>query len=234
LLKEKDVDCGRTIVQVDIRGLHLKRKRVLIVFYSFTQQTRLLVKKFVEGLEGEGIEVALERLEPVDPYEFPFKTNFSLATAMIRTFFSKRTTIHPVSEQCFMDWDYIVLAGPTWSYHPSGPVLDFLDRYGCRVCQGKTVIPFISCRSYWKLNYWTLKYYLKKHGAAVLEPIIFNHPIKEPWRFIGLILQLRGKMIRKENSWFRKHYPGYGHDKAQGASAMEQGKRVGRQLLKKD
>lgn len=213
----------------------MKRKRVLIVFYSFTQQTRLLLKKFVEGLESEGIEVTLERLEPVQPYAFPFKTNFSLATAMIRTFFSKRTKIHPVGEQCFRDWDCIVLAGPTWSYQPSGPMLDFLDRYGSQVCEGKTVIPFISCRSYWRLHYWTVKYYLKRYGARSAEPIIFNHPIKEPWRFIGLILQLRGKMVRKENSWFRKHYPEYGHNRAQGTSAMEEGKRIGRQLLlKKD
>lgn len=212
----------------------MKRKRVLIVFYSFTQQTRLLVKKFVEGLESEGIEVTLERLEPIDPYAFPFKSNLSLASAMIRTFFSKRIKIHPISEQCFGGWDYIVLAGPTWSYHPSGPILDFLDRYGSQVCEGKTVLPFISCRSYWRWHYWTVKYYLKRYGAKLAEPIVFNHPIKEPWRFIGLILQLRGKMIRKENSWFRKNYPGYGHNKSQGAIAIEQGKRVGQQLLKKD
>ena len=87
----------------------MKRKRVLIVFYSFTQQTRILLKKFAEGLEGEGIEVALERLEPVDPYAFPFKTNFRLAVAMVRTFFRQRTTIQPVSDICFQDWDCIVL-----------------------------------------------------------------------------------------------------------------------------
>jgi len=49
-----------------------------------------------------------------------------------------------------------------------------------------------------------------------------------------LILQLRGKMVRKENSWFRKHYPEYGHNRAQGTSAMEEGKRIGQLLLKKD
>jgi menaquinone-dependent protoporphyrinogen IX oxidase len=209
----------------------LKKKRVLIVFYSFTQQTRVLLKKFVEGLEGEGVEVALQRLQPVEPYPFPFKTNLSLAVAMVSTFFRQRNKIHPVSEICFEDWDCIVLAGPTWSYHPSGPILDFLDRYGQQVCSGKRVITFISCRSYWRLHYWTIKQRLIRYRAIPVEPIVFLHPTKEPWRFIGLILQLRGKMVRKEKSWFRKHYPGYGHNKEQGDAAMEKGKRVAKGLL---
>jgi hypothetical protein len=209
----------------------LKRKRVLIVFYSFTQQTRILLKKFVQGLEDEGVTVALERLEPVDPYAFPFRTNFSLARAMVTTFFRRRMKIQPVSARCFEEWDCIVLAGPTWSYHPSGPMLDFLDRYGRQVCAGKMVIPFISCRSYWRLHYWTVKHRLKKYSAQPAGPIVFDHPIREPWRFIGLFLQLRGKMVRKEKSWFRKHYPAYGHNKKQGDAAVEEGRQVARRLL---
>ena len=204
---------------------------MLIVFYSFTQQTRLLLQKFVEGLDGEGIEVVLERLEPVVSYSFPFKTNFSLAKAMIETFFRSRMTIQPVNEICFKDWDCIVLAGPTWSYYPSGPMLDFLDRYGKQVCAGKMVIPFISCRSYWRLHYWTVKKRLLRAGARPVRPIVFVHPIREPWRFIGLVLQLRGKMVRKKNSWFRKRYPAYGHNKTQGDEARAAGRQVALGLL---
>jgi hypothetical protein len=212
----------------------LGKKRVLIVFYSFTQQTRLLVKKFREGLEGEGVTVALHRLEPVNPYEFPFKKNITLATAMINTFFKRRMAIYPVNPECFREWDCIVLAGPTWSYHPSGPVLSFLDTYGESLCSGQKVIPLISCRSYWRIHFWSIRSCLKRFGAHVDKPIVFTHPIKEPWRLIGLVLQLRGKMMRRENSWFRKHYPGYGHNKAQGIEAMEKGRAMGRKLVLKN
>ncbi len=212
----------------------MRKKRVLIVYYSFTQQTRVLLRKFVEGLEGEGIDVSLEKLEPVEPYSFPFKTNFGLVAAMVMTFFRLRTAILPISSLCFEDWDCVVLAGPTWSYHPSGPILDFLDKYGRQVCGGKEVIPFISCRSYWRLHYWTVRYRLQRYDAKIAAPIVFNHPVREPWRFIGLILQLRGKMVRRENSLFRKHYPGYGHSKAQGAVAREEGRRVARRLLEEN
>lgn len=208
----------------------MKKNRVLIVYYSFTQQTRLLLKKFVAGLESEGAEVVLERLEPIEPYEFPFKTNYRLARAMVRTFFRHRTTIKPVTDTCFEQWDCVVLAGPTWSYHPSGPILDFIDRHGHEVCKGRRVIPFISCRSYWRIHYWSIKKQLKSMGADVVAPIVFLHPIKEPWRFIGLVLQLRGKMVSKGESWFRKYYPGYGHSREQGDEAMEEGIRVAREL----
>ena len=152
--------------------------------------------------------------------------------AMVMTFFKKRMTIQPVSEACYGSWDCIVLAGPTWSYHPSGPMLDFLDRFAQEVCGGTIVIPFISCRSYWQLNFSTLKKRLTVCGCKVWKPIVFMHPQKEPWRVIGLILQLRGKMMRRENSWFRKHYPGYGHSKEQGNAAFVAGKELAEQLLK--
>lgn len=149
---------------------------------------------------------------------------------MVETFFRKRMRILPISAQCTGPWDRIVLAGPTWSYHPSGPVLDFIDRFGRQVCGGKTIIPLISCRSYWRWHNRFLRERLQSIGAVVEEPIVFTHPIREPWRIIGLVLQLRGKMVRRENSWFRKHYPGYGHSKEQGIEAMQKGRETGEKL----
>ncbi len=209
------------------------KKRVLIIYYSFTQQTRILIKNFAAGIEEKGAEVVLERLEPVQPYEFPFKTDLRLASVMVRTFLRRRAEIHEISQACYGEWDRIVLAGPTWSYHPSGPVLDFLARFGEGVCRGKEVSVFISCRSYWRLHYWSLRIALKRFGSFPTAPIIYVHPIKEPYRLIGLILQLRGKMIRRENSWFRKHYPGYGHNKSQLEDAYQKGLSVGAEIISK-
>jgi hypothetical protein len=48
---------------------------------------------------------------------------------------------------------------------------------------------------------------------------------------MGLILQLRGKMVRKENSWFRKHYPGYGHNREQGVLALDLGRKLAKRIL---
>jgi len=204
------------------------KKRVLVVYYSYTQQTRILLKQFCAGLEEQGVEYDYERIESVNPYEFPFKTDLRLISVMIRTFFRGRKEIQPISEKCFGSWDYIVLAGPTWSYHPSGPILDFLDRYGESVLAGKKVLPFISCRSYWRVHYLSLKRLLEKVGARPLSPIVFEHPMKEPYRVMGLLLKLRGKIIQQD--WFRKHYESYGHSKAQRQEAFKCGVDFGKNI----
>ena len=211
----------------------MRKKRVLIIYYSFTGQTKLLLKKIIEGLESEGVEVTVQQLTPVSPYDFPFKSYFDLFKATIRTFFLLRSEIKPV-EQIYSDsWSRIILAGPTWSYHPSGPVLDFLDRYGAEL-RDQCVIPLISCRAYWRVHNWELKRCLKKNGAQVEPPIVFTHLIREPWRTMGLVLQLRGKMVRRENSWFRKFYPGYGHNREQAMMALETGQKLGRRILNEE
>jgi hypothetical protein len=205
------------------------KKRVLVIYYSFTQQTHLLLKKFCSGLENCGLDIQCERLQPVEPYEFPLKSDLRLASVMMKTFFRMRNEIKPVSEQCYKDWDYIVLAGPTWSYHPSGPMLDFMDRFGKSVLRGKKVIPFISCRSYWRIHHLTIKRMLIKCEALPMAPLVFQHPTKEPYRFIGLLLQLRGRVIR--GKWFRKHYAFYGHSKAQSEEAYHYGETLGKSMV---
>jgi len=190
-----------------------------------------MLNKFVEGLEGEGVEVTLQRLVPVSPYEFPFRSYSRLIKATVETFFMVRTRIEDIDERCYGEWDKVIIAGPTWSYHPSSPVLEFLDRFGKDVCGGQYVIPFISCRAYWRIHNLGLKWRLKRCGARkVAKPVVFIHMTREPWRTIGLIMQMRGKMVRKDKSWFRRRYPEYGHNRAQGDIAREKGRVLGRQL----
>ncbi len=200
------------------------------MYYSFTHQTKLMLNKFIEGLESEGVAVTVQRLVPVSPYEFPFASYGGLIKATVETFFQVKCEIEPIDDSCYGDWDRVIIAGPTWSYHPSGPILEFLKKFGKDVCGGQHVIPFISCRAYWRINNWELGRLLKKIGAHVTTPIVFTHPIAEPWRSIGLVIQLRGKMVRRENSWFRTKYPGYGHSREQNNIAMEEGHRLGKTI----
>jgi hypothetical protein len=211
-------------------GAFLTHKRALILYYSHTHQTRLLVKSFSQGLSRKGVEPTIQPLEPVKPYEMPFRNNWHLLHAMVETFFCRRMKIQPLPPHCFQGYDAIILAGPTWSYQPSGPMLSFLDLYGAELCAEKEITLIISCRSYWRIHWWQMKRKLAKIGATVSEPLVFVHPVKEPYRFIGLLLQLRGKMVMRKDTWFRRHYPGYGHSKAQLAVALSRGEELGRRL----
>jgi hypothetical protein len=209
----------------------MTNKRVLVVYYSFTQQTRTQLRRFIDGLEGAGVEVTLERLQPIAPYDYPFRTFFHLAYAMIVTFFQRRMAIQPIAAHCRDHWDCIILAGPTWSYNPSGPVLDFLDRYGKEVCAGKKVVPFISCRAYWRPHYWIVSRRLRRYGAMVESPVVFSHPVSEPWRSLGLLLKLLGIIGHKRYAWIRRYYPRYGHTDAQRLEAVEQGRRLAEKMM---
>ena len=206
-------------------------KRVLIVYYSYTQQTKMLLKKFLLGLESKGIEVVLERLEPDAPFEFPFRSNRRLFMAMVATFFCKTMTIRPIAAHCHQKWDCIFVAGPTWSYNPSGPVLDFLRRYRSTLCSENVVVPFISCRSYWRWHVYLFRRLLGGQRCTVGRPIVFMHPQKEPWRVLGLILQLRGKVVPRQYAWWKRRYPAYGHSREQGEEALQVGRNLGSWLL---
>ncbi|SHO49701.1 hypothetical protein [Desulfopila aestuarii] len=206
-------------------------KRVLIVYYSFSGQTQLLLQRMGAAMRECGVEVEIERLQLVEPIQFPFATWLQMSRVMVYSFFRWRVPIQPVDHLLNQEWDLVILAGPTWSYNPSGPMLYFLDQYGAQLVNGTRVMPLISCRSYWRTHYWGISRILKKLGAEVMEPIIYLHSANEPWRTIGLFLQLVGRLPRLETSWFRKRYPRYGHSREQWQDAAEQGRKIARMLL---
>jgi len=208
-----------------------KRKRVVIVYYSFSGQTQLLLQRMGSAMRDCGVDVQIERLQLIEPIQFPFGTWLEMSRVMLFSFFRWRVPIQPVDHLISEKWDLVILAGPTWSYNPSGPILYFLDRYGTEICGGARVIPLISCRSYWRTHYWALSRNLKKLGAEVLAPIVYLHSANEPWRTVGLFLQLVGRLPRLESSWFRKRYPRYGHSREQWLAAAEQGREIARMLL---
>ncbi len=213
------------------RFIILSTKRILIISYSFSSQIRNLLNGLVDGLEKSGVEVFWEQLNPVVELRFPIGTINATLIMMMQTFLRKRYPVHPVNQRCFAQWDFIILAGPTWSYNPSGPVLSLLDRDGKALFAGKTVLPFISCRGYWRVHYYGLKGLLKRCGAIVAAPIVFSHPTPEPWRTIGVFLKLAGKVPEAGSSWFRRFYPKYGHSRLQVEDCRKIGFELGKNIM---
>lgn len=208
----------------------MKSKKILILSYSFSSQTRNLLHGFIDGVSRNGIEACWEQLTPVEDLRFPIGTIPATFVMMLLTFARKRYPVQAVSQGCFGDWDLVILAGPTWSYNPSGPVLSLIDRDGKKLFSGKNVLPFISCRGYWRMHYWGLKSLLRGCGARVLAPIVFSHPTPEPWRTIGVFLKLAGKVPEAGTSWFRRFYPKYGHSREQVVHSRELGMYLGAYL----
>jgi len=207
------------------------KKKVLIVFFSFSSQTNNLILALSSGLEKYAITVVREKLVPIDQLRFPIGTINGTLRMMLVTFFRRRIPIEPIAAHCFDEYDLVIVAGPTWSYNPSGPILSLFDRDGRRLFENRLVLPLISCRGYWRLHWWGLKRLLWKKGATVVNLIVFSHPNPEPWRTIGVFLKLAGKIPEKK-SWFAGKYRKYGHTRKQLQEAKRFGKMLGNEVIR--
>lgn len=201
------------------------KKRVLIIYFSYSGQTRKLMQSFARGLQDNSVSVRLTKLKPLSKIQFPLSSMAAAVKMMVETFFQKRVEIEDPEFHVDDHYDLIILAGPTWSYNVSGPVLHFLDKY-THFFSGKRVLPIISCRGYWRTHYWQLRYLLKRREAEVLQPMIFLHLGAEPWRTIGVFLKLAGKMPESGKSWIGKYYRKFGHSRGQLEYARELGSRL--------
>lgn len=205
------------------------KKKVLLIYFSFSSQTNNVTQALVTGMEEYDIDVMRERLTPTSQLRFPIGSIAGTLLMMVETFFRKRIAIDPISEHCFADFDLIILAGPTWSYNPSGPVLSLIDRDGKKLFRNQLILPLISCRGYWRMHWWGLKGLLNKCGAQVVNLIVFSHPNPEPWRTIGVFLKLAGR-VPERKSWIAPKYRKYGHTRKQLKEAKRFGIMIGKCL----
>ncbi|NTV12846.1 MAG: flavodoxin family protein [Desulfobulbaceae bacterium] len=205
--------------------------RVLILYYSFSGQTTGLLHHLGIGLKKQGAEVCLERIRPLDPPRFPVGAILPTIKMMLTTTFRQRLPIREPDPVVWADYDLIILAGPTWSYNPSGPILDLMDRFGPRLFRDRQVLPLISCRGYWRLHWWGLRKLLRGCGAQVPNRIVFSHPAPEPWRTIGVFLKIAGKAPERSRL-IGRYYKRFGHSKGQMAEAERLGEMLGSALDK--
>ncbi len=203
--------------------------RVLVIYFSLSGQSRGLINLLAHGMRSAGVTVSVERLLPLQKLTFPFNGITQTLWRMITTFFRQRVPISEPSPRCFDAYDLIVLAGPTWSYNPSGPVLYLIDRYGKQLFCGQAVLPLISCRGYYRRHNRILGRKLKRCGARLEQSLIFSHPVKEPWSTIGVFLKSAGYQPQHV-ILLKNHYPHYGHTTEQLRQIKKEGTKIGLRL----
>ncbi len=208
----------------------MKTKRVLIIYYSFSSQSRNLINHIAQGLVEEGVQVQFESIRPLKKRKFPIGTYTGTLKLMGRTFLRRRDAIERLSSKCQGEWDLVILGGPTWSFNPSGPILSLLDREKAHFFKEKKVLPLISCRSLWRIHYYSLRWALKRYVEKIYKPVVFYHTVKEPWCTIGLFLKLAGRMPESWKSRWSHLYPRYGHTRKQHDLARDLGTQIAKNL----
>lgn len=206
--------------------------RVLILYYSYSGQSSVLVRRLAAGLADGGAEVRWERIQPLRALRFPLGSIFKTFALMLITLFRVRFAIQPPTAAPDNPWDLVVLAGPTWSWNPSGPVLALLDHYP-GFFRHRPVLAMISCRGYWSSHWRYLAKRLAKMEAIPCGPVVFDHPQSEPWRTIGVFLKIAGIAPERSSSFLGRFYRRFGHTKEQFDEAYQLGREVAANLARR-
>ncbi|MCS7110840.1 MAG: flavodoxin [Ignisphaera sp.] len=107
--------------------------RILIVYYSWSGNTRRVAQVIHEIVGGDLVE-----LEPVEPYPESYSATLERAKKEIRAGLRPplKTTIEGVK-----DYDTIFVGSPNWWGTIAPPVTSFLSQHNL---SGKTVVPFFT------------------------------------------------------------------------------------------
>ena len=223
-------DCGKTFLHLFSVGEQHITRHVLIIYFSLSGQSRGLLTLLASGLRTQGVGVCLEQIRARKKICFPFGSVSRTIKMMLTTFFRLRIPIHELSPQSHETCDLIILAGPTWSYNPSGPILSMLDRDGNALFSNQRVLPLISCRGYYRIHDALLRWHLRRCGARLEKSLIFSHPVDEPWSTLGVFLKSAGYQPEK-SKLLANRYHHFGHTTSQLLLAKEYGDRIGRALM---
>jgi menaquinone-dependent protoporphyrinogen IX oxidase len=156
---------------------------VLLVYYSYTQQTRRVMEEMASVLQGRGCAVNLAAIEFTDPrYEkrfaqFPMPRPFLEVVGMIPAELRRRPAQiripDVVTEQ---DYDLVCIGSPTWWLSTDVPIRSFLESGAAgQVLRGKPFAAAVCCRRYWRHNLKTVRRLGTKSGGVFADGIHFRY-----------------------------------------------------------
>jgi menaquinone-dependent protoporphyrinogen IX oxidase len=156
---------------------------VLMVYYSYTQQTRRVAEEMAGVLRGRGCEVNLAAIEFTDPRyqkrfrQFPMPRPFLEVVAMIPAELRHRPAQIKVPEIVTEhEYDLVCIGSPTWWLSTDVPVRSFLESGTARqVLSGKPFTAVVCCRRYWRHNLKTVRRLGTKSGGIYADGIHFRY-----------------------------------------------------------
>jgi menaquinone-dependent protoporphyrinogen IX oxidase len=157
-------------------------RRVLVVYYTYTQQSRLIAEAMGEVLSERGCDVSQAAVEFIDsryaerfsrfPLRHAFLDIFGMLPAQLR---GATGEIRIPDEARDGDYDLICIGSPTWWLKTSVPIRSFLqsDAAG-RLLKGRRFAAYVVCRRYWSINLKTVRKLGTERGGDYLDGIHFS------------------------------------------------------------
>jgi flavodoxin len=158
-----------------------KPKKVLVVYFSLTQQSGRVVDAMVRVLTARGIDVTKALIEFTDerwvpklsqfPMKRPMAQIASVLTAQIR---NKTGEIRIPSEAQAGDYDLVLIASPTWWFKTCLPIRSYLESPAARVIlDGKPFATVSISRRYYSINLGQQRRLAEKNGGRLTDKTHF-------------------------------------------------------------
>jgi menaquinone-dependent protoporphyrinogen IX oxidase len=161
-------------------GVNSAAVRVLIVFFTYTQQSRRVAETLAEALRARGCAVELAPIEFTDKRwaerftHFPLQHAYMDILGMLPAQMRGATGEIKLPGEVQGEYDLIVIGSPTWFFRTSVPVRSFLKSAdGARLLKGKPFAIYVCCRRYWGVNFRGTKKLASAQGGEYLDNIHF-------------------------------------------------------------
>jgi flavodoxin len=157
--------------------------KVLLVYYSYTQQARKVVDAMADVFRERGCEVTLAAIEFTDKrYQerftrFPLKRRYLDIFGMLPAQLRRATgEINIPQEALHGGYDLVVVGSPTWWLTTSMPIRSFLKAGStAELLKGSRFTTFVVCRRYWGNNYRTVKKLGTEKGGRFVDGVHYSY-----------------------------------------------------------
>lgn len=154
------------------------KPRVLILYYSFTNQTEHVAEAMGDVFGQLDCDVRLCKIEFVDEryrIDRPFRPVIrKLLSWMLPQVLGRTGAVHVPEDVLRGDYDLICLGSPTWWLNPAMPVVSFLKSSSAsELLAGKRFVVFAVCRKLWWNNVRRVKKLARKQGATFVDAAAF-------------------------------------------------------------
>jgi menaquinone-dependent protoporphyrinogen IX oxidase len=178
--------------------------KVLIVYYSYTQQTRLVAEAAAEVFRLRACEVRLAAIEFTEERYvkqftvFPFRHVYIDLFKMLPAHLARKTgSIQFPEDVISEDYDLVCIGSPTWWLTTCMPIRSFLRSEAAhRLLSGKAFASFVVCRRYWRNNLNTVKRLGEKQGGRFVDGIHFVYEGGQIRSMLSLISYLGSGQYR--------------------------------------
>jgi hypothetical protein len=157
--------------------------RVLLVYYTHTQQALRVSDAMAEVFRERGCDVTQAGIEFTEPRyvdrfaRFPFRHAVLDIVPLIWPQLRQKTGAIRIPEAAQAgDYDLVVFGAPTWFFRTAMPLRSYLTSdEASKVLAGKPFAAYVVCRRYWSVNLKEVKRRGIAQGGRYVDGIRFTY-----------------------------------------------------------